>query len=270
VGAGVVLLDIDPHTLNIDPTSVPNDLDALVAVHYAGLPIDLAAIRDRPRVIIEDAAHAIGGATPDGPVGACVHSDMCCFSFHPVKTITTAEGGAVTTNDDRLADRLRRFRNHGMRPMPEVGGWYYEIDEVGFNYRLTDMQAALGTSQLSKLDRFVDRRNELAVRYAELLARSQVLLPPDTSPGYRHGRHLYPVRVEDRDRIFHELRDAGIGVQVHFVPIHRHPAYARLGFERADFPAAEEAYRTLLSLPLFPSLTQDEQDRVVAALHRCL
>jgi UDP-4-amino-4,6-dideoxy-N-acetyl-beta-L-altrosamine transaminase len=270
VGATPAFVDIDPATLNLDLTKVPDGVAALVPVHYAGLPVDLTALRERPRVIIEDAAHAIGAATPDGPVGNCARSDMTMFSFHPVKTITTGEGGAVTTNSDELADGLRRFRNHGIVRKPEDGGWYYEIESLGFNYRMTDMQAALGISQLGKLDRFVTRRNELAARYRELLADLPLDLPPEAPAGWRHGRHLFPVRVDDRAAIFDKLRGANIGVQVHFVPIYRHPLYADLGVDPADYPNTEAAYGRLLSLPLFPDLTEEEQNEVVARLEFAL
>ena len=236
VGAEATLLDIDPATLNVAPAAVPAGLDALVAVHYAGLPMDLTQLAHRPRVVIEDAAHALGALTPDGPVGSCAHSDMCCLSFHPVKPITTGEGGAVTTNDPALADELRRFRNHGIERMPEQGGWYYEIHRLGYNYRLTDIQAALGCSQLEQLETFIGRRNEIAERYRAELAELPVELPPGAPAGWRHGYHLFPIQVDDRRRIFDELRAAGIGVQVHYVPLHRQPVYADLGFTRTTYP----------------------------------
>lgn len=270
VGAEVGFVDIDPATLNLDPRLVPARADALVAVHYGGLPVDLAALVHRPRVVIEDAAHAIGAATPDGPVGNCARSDMTCFSFHPVKTITTGEGGAVTTNDDALADALRRFRTHGIVRMPERGGWYYEVTELGFNYRLTDLQAALGSSQLCKLARFVGRREALARRYDTMLAELPVVLPPAPPAGVVHGRHLYPIRVSDRDRVFAELRGAGIGVQVHYVPVTHHPTFGMSVDERAAFPATEHVYAGLVSLPLHPGLTEAEQDEVVGALSAAL
>jgi len=270
VGAEVRLIDIEADTLNLDPALVPGDVDALVAVHYAGLPFALERLAHRPRVVIEDAAHSIGGTTPLGPVGSCAQSDMCCFSFHPVKAITTGEGGAVTTNDDELAARLRRFRTHGIQPMPERGSWYYEIDELGYNYRLTDIQAALGSSQLRKLDGFVARRNELAARYADLLAPLPVVLPPEPTDGSIHGRHLYPIRVPDRDRVFADLRARDIGVQVHYIPIHRQPLYASKGFRCQDFPVAEAAYAGLFSLPLYPGLTDADQGIVVTALEQVL
>ena len=267
VGADVAFVDIDPATLNLDPSSVPEGVDALVAVHYAGLPVDLRSLAHRPRVVIEDAAHALGAATPDGPVGNCAHSDQCVFSFHPVKHVTTGEGGAVTTNDDEIADRLRTFRHHGIRRVPERGAWYYEIATLGYNYRLTDLQAALGSSQLRKLDRFLARRRELAAAYDEQLAELPLTPAPRPPAGTTHAYHLYPIRVADRRRVFDDLRAAGIGVQVHYVPVHHHPAYRDVA---ADLPATDAAYEGLLSLPLFPSLTDDEQRTVVDALRRVL
>lgn len=262
VGADVELLDIDPATLNLDPAAVPAGLDGLVAVHYAGLPVDLASLAHRPRVVIEDAAHAIGARTPDGPVGNCARSDLCCFSFHPVKTITTGEGGAVTTNDDQLAEALRRFRSHGMVRRPDRGGWAYEVAELGFNYRLTDLQAALGTSQLAKLERFVEARERLARRYDEALADLPVVRPPAAPAGFVHGRHLYPVRVQHRAEVYDHLRAGGIGAQVHYIPIHQHPLHRGEG----RYPAADEAYAGLLSLPLHPSLSDADQGRVIDVL----
>lgn len=268
VGADVVLVDIDPATLLLDPASVP-PCDALVAVHYAGLPVDLAALRERPRVIIEDAAHALGAVTPDGPVGNCARSDMCMFSFHPVKHVTTGEGGMLTTNSDELADRLRRIRSHGTVPKPENGGWYYEVVDLGYNFRLTDIQAALGTSQLQKLDHFVATRNGLADRYRELLAGDDIELPPPAPDGTRHAYHLFPIRVEGRRFVYEHLRAAGIGVQVHYVPVHHHPAFHHLG-PPDRYPETERAYAGLLSLPMFPALTTDDQDKVIMALRDAL
>lgn len=266
VGATPAFVDIDPATLGLDLSRLPAAASAVVVVHYGGLPVDLAALAHRPRVVIEDAAHALGALTPHGPVGSCAHSDMCTFSFHPVKAVTTAEGGAVTTNSAPLAAALRRFRNHGIVPKSERGGWYYEIEELGFNYRLSDLHAALGTSQLARLERFVARRNELADRYRALLAPLPVALPPAPPPGWRHAYHLFAVRVADRRAVYDRLRAAGIGVQVHYVPIYRHPAYRDLRIDPADFPATEAAYETLLSLPLFPDLAETDQDLVVEAL----
>jgi dTDP-4-amino-4,6-dideoxygalactose transaminase len=195
---------------------------------------------------------------------------MCTFSFHPVKAITTAEGGAVTTNSNALAGALRRFRSHGTVRRPELGGWYYEVETLGYNYRLTDMQAALGTSQLTKLERFVTRRNELAERYRDLLSGLPIDLPPAAPPGVRHAYHLFAVRVPERRAVYDALHAAGIAAQVHYVPIYKHPLYAGTGRTGADFPETERAYDGLLSLPLFPALTEAEQDRVVEVLARCL
>lgn len=266
VGATPTLVDLDPATLNVDVAAVPAGLDALVAVHYAGLAVDLASLTHRPPVIIEDASHALGSTTDDGPVGNCARSEMACFSFHPVKPITTGEGGAVTTNSDELADALRRFRNHGIERLPEVDPWYYEVRSLGFNYRLTDLQCALGVSQLAKLPALIGRRNEIAARYREALAHLPIELPPAAPDGWTHGYHLFAIRVAERRRVFAGLHERGIRVQVHYVPIHHHPVYADLGFGPADLPACEAAYAGLISLPIFPTLTDTEVDRVVAAL----
>lgn len=267
LGAEVSFVDIDPSTLNLDPRRVPSGVDGVIAVHFAGLPCDLSLLPCRPRVVIEDAAHALGAVTPDGPVGNCARSDACVFSFHPVKAITTGEGGAVTTNDGALADRLRLFRNHGMESRPEKGDWVYEVVTEGFNYRLTDIQAALGINQLRKLDRFISRRKDLAARYRELLAHLPVDLPPLPGPAVQHAYHLFPVRVADRRRAFDELRRRGIGVQVHYVPIPHHP---RFGADPLSCPEATAAYERLLSLPLFPGLTDAEQDEVIRSLEAAL
>ena len=266
VGATPALVDIDPSTWNLDLTQVTGDAAAVVAVHYAGLPADLGTMTVRPRVVIEDAAHAFGARTADGPVGNCARSDMCCFSFHPVKPITTGEGGIVTTNNEDLAAALRRFRTHDIVPRPDQGGWCYEIAELGFNYRMTDLHAALGFSQLKKVDRFIARRNELADRYRTLLADLPVGLPPAAPDGVLHGYHLFPVLVPDRHRIFAGLRSAGIGAQVHYVPVHHHPISADIGLKPGDLPQCDSLYEQLLSLPIYPSLTDAQQDTVVEEL----
>lgn len=270
VGAHVQFVDIDPRTLNLNVSAVSRDVDALVAVHYAGLPVDLTRLSTRPRVIIEDAAHAIGASTPDGPVGNCAHSDMTCFSFHPVKTITTGEGGAVTTNSADLASGLRSFRHHGIVKSPDDPFWRYDIERLGYNYRLTDMQAALGSSQLSRLDSFLTRREEIARRYRRELADDErVLLPPQAPAGARHGRHLFPIRIEERDRIFDELRAAGIGVQLHYLPPYRFSSFAGTGSPE-EFPETERAFARLLSLPIYPNLTESQQSAVIAAVRAAL
>lgn len=269
VGAEPRFVDIDATTLNMDLAQVPERLDGLVAVHYAGLPIDLSQLHSRPRVIIEDACHALGAATPHGPVGACAQSDMCVFSFHPVKHITTCEGGAVTTNDVGLASSLRRFRNHGIVSTPARGGWSYDVTELGYNYRLSDVHAALGGSQLGELDRFVARRTLLAERYRDLLCGTAIELPPVAPPGFTHAWHIFPVRVDRRRELYDGLRYAGVGVQVHYVPIYQHSIYAST---RSDggFPKTEAAYESLLTLPLWPGMSDLDQDFVVDRLLRIL
>ena len=270
VGADVTFADIDPDTLNLDLRELPDGLDALVAVHYAGLPLDLRAVGPRPAVVIEDAAHALGAQTPDGPVGNCAHSDMCCFSFHPVKTVTTGEGGAVTTNSEELAQRLRRFRHHGIVASDDRDEpWAYDVASLGMNYRITDIQCALGSSQLGRLDRFVSRRAELAERYRSALADSPVRLPPAAPEGFRHAWHLFPVRVRNRLQVYRELRAGGVGVQVHYVPTYRFSAYAS-EFRPSEFPHTEAAYAELLSLPMYPALSDDDQDRVIELLLRAV
>lgn len=269
VGADLELVDIDPATCNID-LDLLGEVDALVAVHYAGNPIDLSQLSPRPRVVIEDAAHALGARTEHGPVGNCSHSDMTCFSFHPVKTVTTGEGGAVTTNDPELADRLRAFRHHGIIRKPEVGPWFYEIPEVGFNYRITDIQAALGYSQLGRLEQFVNRRNELAARYHERLADLPLDLPPEPTSGVVHGRHLFPIQVDERARVMADLRDLGIGTQVHYVPLYHHRAYVGPEIGPEMFPHCEAAYQRLLSIPMFPAMSDEDHQRVVDALVKVL
>ncbi len=266
VGARPALIDISPETYNLDVSRVDDTVDALVAVHYAGLPVAMDQFPHRPRVVIEDASHALGASTPDGRVGNCARSDMCVFSFHPVKPITTAEGGMVTTNDDDLADRLRRFRSHGIDRTPQAEPWAYDAVEVGYNYRLTDLQAALGSSQMLQLDGFIDRRNELADRYRHLLADLPVVLPPAAPAGYTHGYHLFAIRVENRLAVFRGLRERGIGVQVHYVPVHHHSVSSDVLLPAAGLPVVDEVYAGLISLPMYADLTDADQDAVVAAL----
>lgn len=266
VGATPALVDIDADTWNLDLALVDDGVAAVVAVHYAGLPVDLRPLAGRSTVVIEDAAHALGATTPDGPVGNCARSSMCCFSLHPVKPITTGEGGVVTTNDDELAARLRRFRSHGIERRPERGAWYYDIAEVGFNYRMTDIHAALGASQLPKLSGFIERRNEIAARYRTLLADDSVVLAPAAPDGFTHGYHIFPVLVERRREVFDGLRAAGVGTQVHYVPVHHHSISNDIGLAPGDLPVCDGVYDRLLSLPVFPTMTDGEQDEVVDIL----
>lgn len=272
VGATPALVDISPDSWNLDLSLVPEEASAVVAVHFAGLPVDLPnpGWSKRPRIVIEDAAHALGAHTPDGPVGNCAHSDMCCFSFHPVKPITTGEGGMVTTNSDRYAEALRTFRSHGIVRKPDVAGWYYEIESIGFNYRMTDIQAALGLSQLSKLDGFVQRRNDVADLYRESLSDLPIDLPPHASTGFRHGYHLFPIGVANRKPSYDYLQRSGIGVQVHYIPIHHHPVSRGMSVYGQDLRVCEDVYSKILSLPIFPSLSDSQVEFVVKEVRKCV
>lgn len=268
VGAKAELVDVDINTWNIDLSLIPDYSDAAIPVHFAGLPVNLSPNKwsHKPKVVIEDAAHALGAHTPDGPVGSCAHSDMACFSFHPVKPITTGEGGMVTTNNSELAERLRRFRSHGIVRKPEHGEWYYEVEDLGYHYRMTDIQAALGLSQIKKLDKFIARRNELADQYRKLLENLPVEMPPSAPDGFLHGYHLFAVLVSDRERVFSELRAREIGVQVHYVPVHHHPSTKSIKHTPPGLGNAETVYGQVLSLPLHPRLTESEQEQVAVAL----
>jgi perosamine synthetase len=284
VGARPTFADIDATTWNVSAQTIAAALTpatrCVVPVHFAGLPAPIAAIRSAVGdevTIVEDASHAVGALTPDGPVGACRHSDMAVFSFHPVKTITSGEGGMVSTRDASTAERLREFRSHGMVKDParlerHEGGWHYEQHDLGFNYRLTDLQAALGRSQLGKLERFVARRNELAARYRELLGDVECLeLAPAAPPGHRHAHHLFVVRHRDgataRRHLYDGLRARGILAQVHYEPVYLHPWYRdTYGYAPGLCPAAEAYYAGCLSLPCFPALTDSAQRRVVEAV----
>jgi len=288
-GADVDFVDIDRATGNMSPEALERKLafaeregvlpKVLVPVHLAGQSCDMARIGALARSygikVIEDASHAVGGQYNGQPVGACAHSDMAVFSFHPVKIITTAEGGAVTTQNPQLARRLARLRSHGItRDEAEMthasdGPWYYQQIELGWNYRLTDLQAALGVSQIERLSEIVARRNALAERYDKLLMDFPVTLPGRQAQALS-SFHLYVVRVapDHHRRIFEGLRDGGIGVNLHYIPVHLQPYYRALGHEAGDFPEAEQYYREAISLPLYPGLTEAMQDRVVARLRQ--
>ncbi|BEE13121.1 UDP-4-amino-4,6-dideoxy-N-acetyl-beta-L-altrosami ne transaminase [Aeromonas veronii] len=287
--ANVDFVDVDPATGNLDVVALDKKLQqamrthslpkALIAVHLAGQPCDLEEIgalcRQYGIVLIEDACHALGAHYQGSPIGSCRHSDMTVFSFHPVKPITTAEGGAVTTRDQVLADKLRLYRSHGITRdpqallMPSPGEWYYEQQLLGFNYRLTDIQAALGLSQLSRLDQFITQRRELARRYDALLSPLPVQ-PLQQSNNRQSGYHLYVIQVAERDQVFARLRAAGIGVNVHYIPIPAQPYYRGLGHDPADYPGAQAYYQGAISLPLFPALTLSEQQQVLDALEQAL
>lgn len=277
-GATPIFADVDPDTLLLDPdvaaAAVTSRTAAILAVDYAGQPCDYPALRrlcDRHGLaLVADSCHSLGGDLDGLPVGSL--ADASCFSFHPVKHVTTAEGGAVSTDDDTLAGRLRRFRNHGIdsdhRSRAAAGAWFYEQVELGFNYRLSDLQCALGTSQLRKLPNWIARRRELAGRYDELLADLTGVAPLAIRPGAGHAFHLYVIRVDaDRDTVFAALRAEGIGANVHYVPVHLHPYHReRLGTRPGLCPVAEGAFERILSLPLFPDMAEADVERVCRTL----
>jgi UDP-4-amino-4,6-dideoxy-N-acetyl-beta-L-altrosamine transaminase len=281
VGATPRFADIDPGTWNVSAATVSQALTertkAVIPVSFAGLPAPLREIRAAlpdDVVLIEDGAHALGARRPDGPVGDAAHADMTVFSFHPVKTITTGEGGAITLRSPELRQRLLDFRSHGMTKDPErleqpdEGGWYMEQHLLGYNYRLTDLQCALGRTQLAKLERFVVARNAIAARYREAFADlGGVRCPPAAPEGANHAYHLFVIAVDDRRRLYDALRARGIFSQVHYLPVYRHPWYREtFGYAEGLCPAAEEYYAGCLSLPCFPGLTEAEQEEVIAAV----
>jgi UDP-4-amino-4,6-dideoxy-N-acetyl-beta-L-altrosamine transaminase len=292
-GASVDFVDIDPATRNLDVEALRTKLQlaaregrlpkVLVPVHFGGLPCDLAPMRELADAygfaILADASHAVGASYQGRPV-AERHADLSVFSFHPVKIVTTAEGGMLATQREDLARRLRLLRTHGITrdpaemETPPEGAWCYEQQLLGFNYRLTDLQAALGSSQLRRLEQLQARRRQLAQRYARLLEGLPLQLPV-VLPDRGHSWHLYVVELTDaapvdRATVFARLRQAGIGVNVHYTPIHLQPYYRRLGFGPGQFPRAEAYARRCLSIPLYPGLQDAEQDRVVEALRTAL
>jgi perosamine synthetase len=288
LGATPRFADIHPATWNVSPetlaAAVTERTKAVVPVHFAGLAAPVGSIREAVGsgvVVVEDAAHALGARDRDGPVGACRHSDMTMFSLHPLKTITTAEGGIVTTREPELRDRLRSFRNHGFVLNPGElpageGDWYREQRALGFNYRLSDLHAALGRSQLEKLSGFIERRNEVAARYRELLRDIEDLeLPPGASQGQLHAYHLFVIchrgGAEPRKELYDGLRARGIATQVHYLPVYLHPWYReRFEYSRGMCPGAESYYAGCLSLPCYPALAEADQARVVESIREIL
>lgn len=294
-GAHVDFVDIDPRTYNLCPEALERKLaeasrlgrlpKVVVPVHLCGQPCDMARIHELAQEygfkIIEDASHAIGGSYRNQPIGNCRYSDITVFSFHPVKIITTAEGGMAMTNDDALAEKMALLRSHGITRDPALmereseGGWYYEQIALGFNYRMTDVQAALGLSQLHRVDAYVARRHELAARYDHLLASFPLVTPWQHPDGYS-GRHLYVIRLKPgvvgkgHRQVFTEMRDAGIGVNLHYIPVYRQPYYQKLGFALGMCPEAERYYEEAITLPLFPTMSEEQQDQVVAVLKKVL
>ena len=294
-GATVDFVDIDAATLNLSVAALADKLAAahkagtlpkvVIPVHFSGLPCDLEGIAALARRygfhVIEDASHAVGARFGDSTIGDCRYSDITVFSFHPVKIITTAEGGLATTQSAELAQRMQLLRSHGITrataqmQRPDEGAWYYEQHCLGFNYRMTELQAALGLSQLTRLDEWIDRRHALADVYDAKLARLPLILPVRPA-GSRSALHLYVVQVDGargglpRRTVFDRLRAAGIGVNVHYIPVNLQPDYASLGFGPGQFPAAETYYSRCVSLPMFAGLSDADQQIVIGELEKAL
>jgi len=294
-GANIDFVDIDSLTLNISIEELKIKLEkadrenklpkVLIPVHFAGQSCDMQKIKILAQKygfkVIEDASHAIGGKYYDELIGGCRYSDITIFSFHPVKIITTGEGGVATTNSNKFAQSMRLMNSHGITRNTEdfeandlnVGDWYYEQISIGYNYRMTDIQAALGISQMNKLEKYVLKRNSLALRYDKALKGLPLILPNISKFAYS-SRHLYPVQINaeqtnhSRKEVFKKLRLEGIGVNVHYIPIHLQPYFKRMGFKRGDFPNAEKYYSQAISIPLFQSLTNPEQDYIIKTLSK--
>ena len=284
-GAVPVFGDVSPDTLNLDPEQAAGRITsrtrAILPVDYAGHPADLAPILDLAQrhglVVIEDASHALGAEYQGRPVGSLAH--MTVFSFHPVKHITTGEGGMVTTDDAKFAETLRRFRNHGIssdaRQRQSAGQWHYEMVLLGFNYRLTDIACALGIQQLKKLEANLSRRRQIAERYTSAFRQMSEVMAPLVRPDVNPAWHLYPIRIDrakltaDRGQVFKALRAENIGVNVHYIPVHRHPYYAeRFGYRGGEYPVAEDAYERLISLPMFHGMSDQDVEDVIRAVEK--
>jgi UDP-4-amino-4,6-dideoxy-N-acetyl-beta-L-altrosamine transaminase len=294
-GAKVDFVDIDSSTYNLCPIQLEEKLEIakgqnklpkiVIPVHFAGQSCDMRRIHQLSQEygfkIIEDASHAIGGKYLDSPIGSCQFSDITIFSFHPVKIITTGEGGLATANDPSVASKMRRLRTHGVTREQELmthepdGDWYYQQIELGFNYRMTELQAALGLSQMKRLDEFIGRRHKLANRYNELLASLPIIVPLQEKDSFS-SFHLYPIQIQlekirkTRKEIFNGMRNAGIGVHVMYIPVHTQPFYKNKGFKEGCFPQAEKYYKHVVTLPLFYSMTYDDQNFVIDTLRNIL
>ena len=289
--ARVDFVDINLQTYNLSVEELEKKLiqakldnklpKIVIPVHFAGQSCDMRRIyslgQEYGFKIIEDASHAIGGKYLDKPIGCCQYSDITVFSFHPVKIITTAEGGLATTNNEKLLERMQLFRSHGVTRKPSLmtsqfeGGWYYQQVDLGYNYRMTELQAALGVSQMQRLDEFITNRHTLQERYDLLLSNLPIVKPYQDQDSYS-ALHLYPIQVDlkgvdkSRQQIFDELRQNGIGVNVHYIPVHTHPYYQNMGFKKGDFPNSENYYDNAISIPIFQGLTIELQNEVIKVL----
>lgn len=278
-GGTPVFADVDPYTYNIDPKDIRKKITdktkAIIAVHLAGQPCDMDEIhsiaQEHNLIVIEDGAHALGSVYKGKKVG-CL-SDMTTFSFHPVKPITTGEGGMIMTDNEELYKRLVLFRSHGITRDNSMmtrneGPWFYQQLDLGYNYRITDIQCALGCSQMRKLDKFLKRRRELVERYNNAFIECDNIVTPYQLPDTQSGWHLYIVQVKNHDRkqVFETLRDKGIGVNVHYIPVYMHPYYREHGYKDVHCANAEEIYSHIISLPLYPGLTDEQQDYVIDTL----
>jgi perosamine synthetase len=295
-GGDVAFADVEPDTVNMSPTALKAALEnspntkAVIPVHFAGLPCDMPAIKALAdaagALVIEDAAHALGATYPDGRrVGCCVHSSMTIFSFHPVKAIAAGEGGMITTNDEAIYRKLLRLRSHGINKLDDplmdleqsqtngyLNPWYYEMQELGFHYRITDMQCALALSQFAKLDRFISRRRQLVARYDAALSQMKFCRPSQLSGRNSSGHHLYVLRAnfreigKTRQEVMTLLKAQGVGTQVHYIPVPQQPHYQKLGFAGSKYPNAHSYYQEALTIPLFYDLTETQQDFVIARI----
>lgn len=278
-GGTPVFADVDPKTYNIDPEDIRRKITdrtkAIIAVHLAGQPCDMDAIhsiaREHGLIVIEDGAHALGSVYKGKKVGSL--SDMTTFSFHPVKPITTGEGGMIVTDNEEFYKRMVLFRSHGITRDDSMmtrndGPWFYQQFDLGYNYRITDIQCALGCSQMKKLDRFLARRKEIVARYNEAFADCDNIITPYQLSDTESGWHLYIVQVKncDRRQVFENMREKGIGVNVHYIPVYMHPYYQEHGYENVHCANAEEIYSHIISLPLYPGLTFEQQDYVIDTL----
>ena len=290
-GAKVDFIDIDPRTYNLSAEELEKKLiqakrnnklpKIVIPVHFAGQSCDMKKIHSLGSEygfkIIEDASHAIGGKYLNKPVGGCQYSDITVFSFHPVKIITTAEGGLATTNSRELAEKMQLLRSHGVTRNPDLmnkeseGSWYYQQIDLGFNYRMTELQAALGISQIQRLDEFISKRHILQERYDSLLNELPIVKPYQSKDSYS-ALHLYPIQIDlkSRQQVFDDLSKSGVGVNVHYIPIHMQSYYQQFGFVKGGFPNSEHYYHRVISIPLFHAMTFKQQDKVCSALKRAL